>query len=377
MCASYYTYDVDFRPSTDPPADLFSNVIRVLFGKDDADNLRGFLTETFFLMCSYVQDFGLVSPVFITIFSDPWHDIDFATRLKAAYRMLNPGKSAQGFWSVLSQSVLDIRCLTRPADETTQRCESLVLQLAWTMSSEPIDLKGWRLLLHQVVSLDGIQLTFKHRCGSPMLECLGISPVTGWCYRKSADLDHQRLTRRLRNWAHEVELAGQDLQAYGRWEEELLSGIGLEFDAPLKASAGAHFKVRVLKFTYGPSPEDWEMWVTTSMDEAAADFWEMLETYEPLLSIPGSWPEVDNPINYNWQMEEYYKDSRRRRIRWLRYLGLGRGHENEAFGEPITKEPSTKGYFRRNVEYGKKRKEKRKRFYLENDIRPPCREYIS
>ncbi|KAK6379843.1 hypothetical protein LTS17_005917 [Exophiala oligosperma] len=352
--------------------DFISDAMRVLLGKDDPENLDGFLTSGIYHLAHFEKDRGLLSRMFMPIFSELWSNIDFTTRLDVAYNMVSPCMTTQLFWHALSQRMLDSRCLILPADETGQPSECLVGHLAWTMSSEPIDIKGLRLLLHQAVSLDGIQLSFENHCGSPMLKYLQFSMEAGMYIGSFANLEHQRLTSRLRNWAHEVELAGQDLQTYGHWEEALLSDVDLVFDALLRRTPDGPFKARVLKFKYGPSPEDWEIWATTSMDEAAADFWGTLDADEPLLPIPGSWPETDLSIDDVWDMKSYNASSRRRRIRGLRYLGLGRSRESEVYG------PEFKVFFLQTmVDDGKRKKEWKRRFYLENGITPPCREYIS
>ncbi|KIW16927.1 hypothetical protein PV08_04117 [Exophiala spinifera] len=309
----------------------------------------------------------------MAIVSDHGHDIDFEIRLKMAYNGCTSQRPVQEFWQVLLQQKLDSTCLVRLNVEETQNHESLVVRLAQTMSGEPIDLEGWRLLLRQAISLDGIRISFGHSCGSPMLQYLMFDLGERAFLGQSGDLDHQRLTRRLRNWAYEVELAGQDLQVYGSLEEALLADIDPVFSLRENVS-GSDVKVKVLKFTYGPSAEDWEMWVTTSMDEAAADFWEMLDPDEPLHHIPGSWPEANLSIESNSEVENYrwYRPvSRRRRSRWLRYLGLGRMSEFETFG------PDVRAEVKWSAEAGKRTKQRRKTFYLENNITPPCREYTS
>jgi hypothetical protein len=46
-------------------------------------------------------------------------------------------------------------------------------------------------------------------------------------------------------------------------------------------------KLRLSTFTYGPSPCDWQFWVTEVLDESFAEFWDMVD--HPERAMPGAW----------------------------------------------------------------------------------------
>ncbi len=313
-----------------------------------------------------LQQDGL--PEIVPVLEPVWSNADFAVRLELAYSCCRPDYPARDFWLVLSEQRLDESCLTMP-EETGNgyvRRPSLALYLASTMGRICTNLSGWRSILQQVVSLNGIKISFEHQCGSPMLEYLGFN-LPLWYWGSRADLSPRRLTRKLQNWAHEMQLAGQDLQAYGRWEQEFLSNSDGEFSWYVESVT-----VRFVNFTYGPSPQDWQIWVSTSMDESAGEFWEAVEDGEPVLDVPGSWPTLD-PEGTEYSIALLgHKFSRRRRRRFLRYLGLELEREEDVFGWP-----STKDGMGRHVAKFKQPKARRRQHYLGNNIPPPCREFVS
>jgi hypothetical protein len=185
-----------------------------------------------------------------------------------------------------------------------------------------------------------------------------------------ADLSHGRLTCKLRNWAHELQLAGQDLQAYGRWEQELLSNMDREFWFQPKSNESV--TIRLLNFKFGPSPQDWQIWVSTSMDESTGEFWEAVEDEEPVLDIPGSWPTLD-PERREYSVAYWrHEKSRRRRRRFLRCLGRELELEDHVY-----RWSGTKNGIQSHVNQGKKTKALRRQYYLGNNVTPPCREFVS
>jgi hypothetical protein len=301
-----------------------------------------------------------------------WSNQDFATRLVVAYNYCRPDSLAQYFWLVLSQQDLNVACLTMPESTVDGVCplfSSLALCLAYTMGGTCIDLEGWRSVLQRMVSLDGLKISFEHGCESPMLTYLGFGMRSFDFHHSVAGFNHGRLTCKLRNWAHEVQLAGHELQIYGRWEQELLSNMGREF-YPLYM--GTH-EVRLINFEFGPSPQDWQIWVSTSKDESTGEFWEALEENELKLDIPGSWPMVASPMaNDDWKVRDRHERSKRRRRRFLRYLGLGLEREDHVFDWP-----SAEISIRFHVNNGKNMKALRRQYYLGNNITPPCREFVS
>lgn len=51
----------------------------------------------------------------------------------------------------------------------------------------------------------------------------------------------------------------------------------------------APITIRLIGFSYGPSPEDWHCWYSNLRDEFASEFWEMVENGDPSVRIPGAW----------------------------------------------------------------------------------------
>ncbi|KAJ5787284.1 hypothetical protein N7457_002274 [Penicillium paradoxum] len=89
-------------------------------------------------------------------------------------------------------------------------------------------------------------------------------------------------------WLKALQANGVDLKQFGRaelviWRNE---NIRKEFVAH-----GCHDRLakRIIGFTYGPSPEDWHLWVSEPTDRFAGEFWSLIE--RPVEVMPGTWPE--------------------------------------------------------------------------------------
>jgi hypothetical protein len=183
-----------------------------------------------------------------------------------------------------------------------------------------------------------------------------------------ADVSSQRLTHRLRHWVQEILNAGQDLEEYGRWEYQRLSGSCV-FHTRDEEDLEVHF----VKFIYGKKPQDWQIWVSTSMDELAGEFWESLQVDDEdvALDLPGAWPEIrsSEEPDYIWHRWNH-RNSRRRRRRWLRYLGLTNADEDEEFAKTWPCEKWKDDLVKR-TEIGKQDKARRAQFFKEAGITPP------
>jgi hypothetical protein len=107
--------------------------------------------------------------------------------------------------------------------------------------------------------------------------------------------------------ASKIAGAGVDLIEYGRRESRLHRKHHVkkqwdDFDEDLNSSTCGKrvFTLRLISFTYGLSPEDWQFWFTEAMDISFLEFWQMVE--HPERGMPGAWNEYD-----------YYDDN----ISWL------------------------------------------------------------
>lgn len=223
--------------------------------------------------------------------SPPWYTLDLTTRLNSAYYECKSDGSADNFWMLLSQRQLHASSLTRTLNAAKDTHESLVGCLAFVMSADCEDLQGWRSVLRSAVMLNGFGLSFGKRCPSPMLLCLGA--FDGTFHGSLSDLNNQRLSCKLRNWAYEVHRAGEDLQRYGRWEKDLLDASGSVF----RMDRHSHIYCRFLNLVYGPSPADWQIWASTLLDEHAGELWQGVEHAEAVPEIPGSWRMTESYIS--------------------------------------------------------------------------------
>ncbi|KGO60495.1 hypothetical protein PEX2_086770 [Penicillium expansum] len=91
-------------------------------------------------------------------------------------------------------------------------------------------------------------------------------------------------------WLEQLETVSVDLNEYGRTEESIWKSgtIQREF-----GSWNGHLKeiqsLRVIGFAYGPSPEDWRLWLSEPSDSYVGDFWRMVA--RPVEVMPGAWPQ--------------------------------------------------------------------------------------
>ncbi|ETI23224.1 hypothetical protein G647_05022 [Cladophialophora carrionii CBS 160.54] len=328
---------------------------------------------------SSVSSFQALSHV-IQLVSPPWSTRELSARLQAAYDACSPRLDSDRFWLCLSQSQLDPACLVRKISEEDAPpvYGSLVVILAavladhWIFSLECPDFSGWRTIFQAAVGLDGLRVAIEHDVHSPMLAYLGFYSLErqpSW-----ANLSTQRLTHKLRHWVTEISNAGQDLLQYGKWEHERLVAEGWTFQYSVFCRNDRCSTFRVVDFTYGAGPEDWQIWVSLSSDECVGEFWNLLTDRESKLCIPGAWPETEDwacwvchpedtqdPSALGWP----FSTSRRRRRRVVRYFDLTKERFDEVYGL------KKRRYVAYMTEEGKKRKARRKRFFGEAGIAPP------
>ncbi|OCT54931.1 hypothetical protein CLCR_02790 [Cladophialophora carrionii] len=316
----------------------------------------------------------------IPLVSPPWSTRELSARLQAAYRACYSRLHSDRFWLCLSQSRLDPACLMRKISEEDAPpvYDTLVVILArvladhWRFSLECPDFSGWRAIFQAAVSLDGLRVAIEHDVQSPMLAYLGFYSTEGqpsW-----ADLSTQRLTHKLRSWVTEISNAGHDLQQYGKWEHERLVAEGRTFRYSKSCENDRCLTFRVVDFTYGAGPEDWQIWVSLSSDECVGEFWNLLADRESEFCIPGAWPETEDwecrryhekdtqdPLSLGWS----FFTSRRRRRRMVRYFDLTKEMFDKVY------DIGGRGLVALLAKEGKERKARRKRFFKEAGISPP------
>ncbi|KAK2789551.1 hypothetical protein FQN53_001670 [Emmonsiellopsis sp. PD_33] len=95
-------------------------------------------------------------------------------------------------------------------------------------------------------------------------------------------------------------IAGVDLLQFGLREARLFTRGLVDQElrtrvarlSPERGFSEFHFQIitiRLIAFSYGPKPEDWRCWFSNFRDEWAGEFWDMVDSTEPELPIPGSW----------------------------------------------------------------------------------------
>ncbi|KAK2742285.1 hypothetical protein FQN55_007954 [Onygenales sp. PD_40] len=95
-------------------------------------------------------------------------------------------------------------------------------------------------------------------------------------------------------------IAGVDLLQFGLREARLFTRGLVDQElrtrvarlSPDRGFSEFHFQIitiRLIAFSYGPKPEDWRCWFSNFRDEWAGEFWDMVDSTEPELPIPGSW----------------------------------------------------------------------------------------
>lgn len=85
----------------------------------------------------------------------------------------------------------------------------------------------------------------------------------------------------IRAWLKDMRAAGLDLETLGgnEWRIWKSGNVQREFNG------GLH---RVTGMAYGPSPEDWYIWLSEPSDSFVGDFWALVA--RPAETMPGEWP---------------------------------------------------------------------------------------
>ncbi|CZR60584.1 uncharacterized protein PAC_10480 [Phialocephala subalpina] len=104
------------------------------------------------------------------------------------------------------------------------------------------------------------------------------------------------------DWLRILLQCGIDLQDYGRWESTHFLHREFKLDAiydykyPHRA-----FQIRLIKFDYGPRPEDWKFWLSEPSDPFVGDFWTLIEE-----GTPWGWRREE--IDWDSDEEEFVEE---------------------------------------------------------------------
>jgi hypothetical protein len=125
------------------------------------------------------------------------------------------------------------------------------------------------------------------------------SPLAG--FLNSSRLNHTKIgpsEQPESYWLESLQRAGANLVEYGRLEKKILKGSNLWLNISIyhriyDDDMGFYFNqsftaVHIINLTYGPEPEDWQIWFSWPLDEWAGEFWHMVENPE-LFGVPGAW----------------------------------------------------------------------------------------
>jgi hypothetical protein len=107
----------------------------------------------------------------------------------------------------------------------------------------------------------------------------------------------EKIQKAVNLYPYVLQTSGIDLVNYGEKEKELHDKLLVDktfsYDFfPRKCQDGicdsSSATWRLIGFTYGPSPEDWQIWGSLPTDDFVGDFWYMVEDTDE--EMPGAWP---------------------------------------------------------------------------------------
>ncbi|PGH13987.1 hypothetical protein AJ80_06127 [Polytolypa hystricis UAMH7299] len=150
-------------------------------------------------------------------------------------------------------------------------------------------------------------LEYAHACSSP--RSLVILFLREWASADYFGWDIRSWKGGLETWevngytliqilASALHAAGVDLLQFGRAEESLFATGMVDQDLRFWVFDRAyysykHVPFRLISFSNGPKPEDWQYWWLDEKDAMyVGEFWDMVENTEPEepeLPIPGTW----------------------------------------------------------------------------------------
>ncbi|KAF4764216.1 hypothetical protein HAV15_001416 [Penicillium sp. str.  len=98
----------------------------------------------------------------------------------------------------------------------------------------------------------------------------------------------------LKVWLKTLQKGGVNLEHYGRNEERIWKTEWIPRESHQLPDYDRHSrttKARLIGFSYGPSIEDWHLWVSEPSDSLVGEFWDLIE--RPVEVMPGAWPIND------------------------------------------------------------------------------------
>lgn len=98
----------------------------------------------------------------------------------------------------------------------------------------------------------------------------------------------------LKVWLKTLQEGGVDLKLYGRNEDRIWKTKWIPRESHQLPDYHRHSqttKARLIGFSYGPSIEDWHVWVSEPSDSLVGEFWDLIE--RPVEVMPGAWPIND------------------------------------------------------------------------------------
>jgi hypothetical protein len=137
-------------------------------------------------------------------------------------------------------------------------------------------------------------VVFQYFCPVPPYSRKGYSPAL--LMNISDDELSKQCGAVARFWLEQLKESGVDLVEYGEVERHnhyvFPEKVKKEGFLKWHKRRGSQLepmcsRIRLLSFTYGVMPSDWKFWVTEVVDDAFAEFWDMIDHSE--LTIPGAW----------------------------------------------------------------------------------------
>ncbi|KAK0376692.1 hypothetical protein CLIM01_05960 [Colletotrichum limetticola] len=182
-------------------------------------------------------------------------------------------------------------------DSSLEKLISCYVRMAFYRES------SWRKLVRWIIQgVSSQRLSMQMSFDAAQEEPRYYTPLISTLYKSF--WDHSGYKRQtslfLRKWLEDVQISGHDLKEYGRREMEYFKREAWLQEKRLITwfeGMGYEPSVRLVSFTYGPEPGDWNLVWSLEAEEYAGEFWDLIEN--PPLHIPGGWVD-DDSSEYGW-----------------------------------------------------------------------------